>query len=216
MYANDEIAPTLPFPPVLARPHAGRCRRNHVADVLIDPDRLARFNALRGQLGPAAPLQADQIATAARIFAAATAGSGETPPCIRHRLDLAARLQPMLSDRAWAIDDAMRSPALVVLAYLADGADLIPDDIACVGRLDDALVIDAAWPRLAAEVAGYADFCRLRRLEAQWLGSPETAFRFDRNDWKAARLAEATLDAQGERVRPATYVPRAGPTLRVH
>ncbi|QCO67454.1 hypothetical protein E4582_02205 [Luteimonas yindakuii] len=216
MYANDEIAQTLPFPQVLTQPYAGRCRRSHVAGAVLDPGRLDSFNALLGQLGRSHPLQADQIATAARILAHATAGANDAPPCIRHRLDLAGQLAPMVGDRAWAVDEAMLPPALSVLAYLGDSADLIPDDLACVGRLDDALVIDAAWPRLAAEVAGFVDFCRLRRLEAQWLGSPETAFRFDRNDWKAARLAEATLNAHRDRVWLSSYVPAGGARFQVH
>ena len=55
-----------------------------------------------------------------------------------------------------------------------------------VGRLDDAIVVDAAWPRLGDEIDSYLDYCRLRALEARLRGCGDTEFKFNRADWQRA------------------------------
>src|SRR3546814_19418915 len=75
--------------------------------------------------------------------------------------------------------------------YVRSRRDLIPDDLPRVGRLDDAIVIDAAWPRLADEVACYLDYCRIRRIEAELRECDVSQFTFGRADWEQARSAES-------------------------
>ena len=85
-----------------------------------------------------------------------------------------------------------------------------------MGHLDDAIVIEAAWPRLAGEVLSYQDFCRLRLIEARLHQQAIETFRFDRKDWEVARRAEAGLREHQRRVRSSSYVPDAAGLFRVH
>jgi hypothetical protein len=125
-------------------------------------------------------------------------------------------LSQMLEDRAWAPANDAIAPAGTVLDYLRGQDGLIPDWIPQVGRLDDAIVIDTAWPRLAGEVLSYQDFCRLRLIEAHLHQQEASAFRFDRNDWEVARRAELALREHQRRVRASSYVPTAPGVFRVH
>ena len=59
-----------------------------------------------------------------------------------------------------------------------------------------ALVVEAGWSMLAAEVFDFQDFCRLRLLEAQLRGVTPGRFPFGRPEWQAARRAEAILRSQ--------------------
>lgn len=43
--------------------------------------------------------------------------------------------------QAWALDEADRQRVLGALAYFADPNDIIPDNVAVLGFLDDAVMI---------------------------------------------------------------------------
>ena len=103
-----------------------------------------------------------------------------------------------------------------MVAYADDTHDLIPDWLPQVGRLDDAIVVEAAWPTLRGEVACYRDFRRLRALEAGLRGCRPDELPFDRHAWEVARQAEAALAAHRRRVRESSYVPAPTPVFRVH
>ena len=80
-----------------------------------------------------------------------------------------------------------------------------------VGRLDDAIVVDAAWKRLAPEVRNYLDFCRLRQVERE-LGNGEG---FDRAEWELARRAEAEWIEHCRRVSGNSYLTESPAHFRV-
>lgn len=103
-----------------------------------------------------------------------------------------------------------------MVGYLRSHHDLIPDSIPRIGRLDDAVVVDTAWPRLAGEMLAYADFRRLRRIEAALRQCEAGDFRFTRSDWLESRQAEAALAAHRARVRETAYAPAAVAVFRVH
>ena len=210
MYANAENIVALP--PILAAiPAPDRGRRRQVGQVRLDPAELIRFNQLVLALGRPRPLAIDQVVTAARQL------EGEREPdCIRLRLDRAGAILRMLADAAWDAMDELLDPAHAVADYVQRADDLIPDWVPAVGRLDDAIVVEAAWPRLGGEVMDYLDFCRLRCIEAGMRGQCEHDFCFDRKDWKEARAAEAGLREHRNRVREGCYVPRAVSYFRVH
>lgn len=213
MYANAENLAALPR--ILAdRPGAGPDRRRHVGQLRLDPAELARFNRLVVGLGRPAPLELDQIVTAARVLEARSGGT--EPACIRLRLARAASIASMLADRAWTPANELLEPARAVADYVQRADDLIPDWVPAVGRLDDAIVVEAAWPRLGAEVLDYLDFCRLRALEAGLRGARAEDFPFGRREWVEARVAEAALRGHQRRVRASSYVPRAVTYFRVH
>lgn len=206
-----------PLPQVLSGATPSRPnRRRRIGSFRLSTLDMERFNHLLSTLaGDRIPLDCDQVVTAARLLAD-SCGSQSLPTCIRQRLEQADSLSSMLADHTWRPANDTVEPASAVLDYLNGHNDLIPDWIPQVGRLDDAIVIETAWPRLAGEVLSYQDFCRLRLIEAHLQQQDLEAFRFDRNDWEVARRAEAGLRAHQHRVRTSSYVPAAAGIFRVH
>ncbi len=191
-------------------------RRRRIGSFRLSSWDLERFNALLLTLASdRTPLDCDQVVTAARLLADSS-GSQSIPTCIRQRLEQADALAHMLADPAWQAANEALVPASAVLGYLKGQDNLIPDWIPLVGQLDDAILIDAAWPRLSGEVVSYQDFCRLRLIEAQLHQQEIAAFHFDRNDWEVARSAELALFEHQRRVCNSSYVPEAAGLFRVH
>lgn len=110
------------------------------------------------------------------------------------RAELDARLQRMdelralLDDDAWDCHDATRLRINKLLAYIDRDDDLIPDALPLLGRLDDVLLIELAWPVFAAEANEYRDFCQYRQTEHP-VGTPDE----QREAWLRERLAELEL-----------------------
>ena len=191
-------------------------RRRRIGSFRLSTLDMERFNRLLSTLaGGQAGLDCDQVVTAARLLAD-SCDSQSTPTCIRQRLERAESLSSMLADHGWQPANDTVAPASAVLDYLNGNYDLIPDWIPQVGQLDDAIVIETAWPRLAGEVLSYQDFCRLRLIEARLQQQDIERFHFDRNDWEVARRAEAGLREHQRRVRASSYVPAAAGVFRVH
>jgi uncharacterized membrane protein YkvA (DUF1232 family) len=214
MYANAENIAALPQ--VLScQPSNGPQRRRRIGPFDLAPAALDRFNHLLASLGGARPLDGDQIVTAARGLIKPV-DDRSLPDCIAQRLGRIEPLSRMLADAAWAPENEALPQVKAVLAYVHGDDDLIPDWVPQVGRLDDAIVIEAAWPRISAEVLDYLDFCRLRELEAGLRGIDPQGFRFGRQDWEASRQAEAGLRQHQRRVREGSYLPAAVRHFRVH
>lgn len=89
------------------------------------------------------------------------------PGYIRSRMQEVARLVDMLEDEAWALPQVERGEVLKLLAYFSDPEDLIPDDVAVIGLLDDAIMLELLLRRIRHVVAAYADFCAARRAQAE-------------------------------------------------
>lgn len=212
MYAYAENIAPLPTS-LASRPFHAPGRRRLVGQFRLGSLELERFNHLLASLGREQPLEPDQIATAARDLAPTRSA---TPDCIAQRLRQAASLEQMLADAAWdPANDALR-PAQAVLDYLHGDGGLIPGWIPTVGHLDDAIVVETAWPLLSAEVTCYLDFRRLRGIEAQLRGVAPGGFRFGRDEWLQARETEARLYEQRQRVFRSSYAPAEPPMFRVH
>lgn len=212
---NAVIANLKPLPAALQPPSAPHPARRHEVDhYRLDDKAFDRFNQLLARLQHA-PLDPDQLASAARQLDPPRA-HGRPPACIEQRLRRATTIGLMAADPAWqAADDAI-APAGLVMDYVRSERDLIPDELPRIGRLDDAIVIDAAWPRLAAEVQCYLDFCRIRRIEAELRGCDVSQFAFGRDDWQQARHAEADWIAHCHAADTRSYLPRAAaPLFRV-
>lgn len=213
MYANAETFVSLPA--ILTQPsRPGPGRRLHIGEVKLSIPGMARFNRVLARLGHPQAVDRDQMATAARILQGQPTAD-PLPPCIALRMEHADALARMLSDREWVLADGARQPARDALAYVQANDGLIPDCVPQVGRLDDAMVIEAVWPQVRAEVLCYLDFCRLRLLEATLRGAEVAGFCYSRRDWEVSRAAEATLHAHHNRVRKSSYVGSAAAYFRV-
>jgi len=192
----------LPLSPV--RPH----RRFHVGGHALRPEAVAAFNRVLERLGTA-PLDEDQIASFSRAVSPRQDATAVPAWILTHMRDAAA-IRLMLGDPGWDLLERAADPAHVVSDYLRDHADLIPDRLPVLGRLDDAIVVEAAWSGIGTEVIDYLDYRRLRRLEAAMRGCDERAFRFGRTDWEEARQAEAALVRHLREVGTRSYLPATG------
>ncbi len=192
----------LPLSPV--RPH----RRFHVGAHALRPAAVTGFNRLLEQL-QTAPLDEDQIASFSRTVSPARNATAVPPWILLHMRDAAA-VRLMLGDPGWEPLDCAAGPARLVSDYLRDHDGLVPDRLPVLGRLDDSIVVEAAWPHIGAEVLDYLDYRRLRRLEASLRGCDERGFRLSRADWEEARQAEAALVRHLREVGTRSYLPAAG------
>ena len=208
-----------PLPSILYLTPSSRMpgRRKSIGQFRLNSLDLDRFNRLLGRLGRhQAPLVADQVVTAAREL---NQGNSQVePPCIVQRVQIAKTVAEMVADAVWmaASTSDTAVPARLVADYLQEPEGLIPGWLPQIGRLDDAIVVETAWPRLADEVDGYVDFRRLRRIEAGLRGCAEDDFRFDRKDWQEERRVEAALNAQRRTVRETSYLPAPCAMFRIY
>ncbi|KRG44155.1 hypothetical protein ARC78_06265 [Stenotrophomonas pictorum JCM 9942] len=207
----------LPLPQVLDQsPGSNPHRRNHVNDFVLLPREVERFNQLLARLGRTQPLEADQLATAARSLGSNASSNTAPSACIRQRLQQARLVEQMLQDDDWEPVAEAVSCARCVLGYLHENRQLIPDSVPGVGQLDQAIVIDTAWPQLAGEVANFLDYQRLRRIEAERQGRDYTEIAFSRSLWLELREIEARLHEHQRRVRENSYAPEPMRYFRVH
>ena len=174
-------------------------RRRQVGDIALDDAAIARFNALLAELEPGAPhVSADQLVTLARWL------EGQPRPqaiaTLSERLARAEQLRRMLNDGDWQVDAELRERARMLISYLQQVDDLIPDDQPLVGHLDDALLVELSWRSFRAEALDYGDFCRFRAAERP-KGDPAER----RLAWENACLAEAALLQQRRHVRAQRY-----------
>lgn len=212
---NENANYVTSFQQFLPPPFATPGRRHRIANAVeVEEEALAGFNGLIGSLGwQRAPLTADQLATAAR---AAAPRPGTSSRYIDLQLDRGRDLSRMLDERDWEPANDAASAARSVVAYLQREDGLIPNWVPGVGQLDDALVVETAWPRVAAEVLDFQDFCRIRGIEALMRGEEAGSFAFGRSQWLEARRAEALLRAQQRVLRGRFRSEASLPQFRVH
>ena len=216
---NISSQPLAPLPMALQQARAAdACRRHHIGDYEVPGEALAHFNELLTRLNFSYPcLQSDQLASAARELVNQTC-AGNTPRCIRQRLRRAAAIDLMRRDPDWGLQDGEVDRIVAgVIDYVRGNTRLIPRAAPVVARLDDAIVIEAAWPCLATEVQQYLAFCQLRRVEALLRGETRQHFGFTREQWQLAALAQAAWIEHCLRVGGSSYLRRdAGAGFRVH
>ena len=196
----------LPLPPETRDP-----RRRQVGSIALGDAAVRRFNELLARIAPNAPtVSADQLVTLARWLQQQP--EADAVALLSERLGRAEHLRRMLNDSDWAVGDDTRERIRMLTSYLQQVDDLIPDDQPLVGHLDDALLVELAWPAFEAETRDYADFCRFRASER-----PRGSAAERRLAWENACLAEAALLQQRRDVRSRPYAasPRLPDFIRV-
>src|SRR5262245_35532766 len=212
---NAIISLQNPLPAVLDRPFTGAGRRHSINGFDLTTDSVDRFNRLLARFGRQVSYDRDQLVSAARELCDRNI-LDSTPACIRERLGRIATVEQMVADRSWAPANDTVNTARTIVDYAHGHDDLIPDWLPKVGRLDDAIVVDVAWPQLAAEVDDYLDFCRLRAQEARQRGCGVYGFAFTRGDWEQARYDEAVLAEHERKIRESSYLPASAPMFFIH
>jgi uncharacterized membrane protein YkvA (DUF1232 family) len=120
---------------------------------------------------------------------------------LRARLDRIAELEAMRRDANWPLDPAQEHRIDLVLQYLEAEDDLIPDSTPTFGYLDDALLLELAWPVFAEDVDDYRDFRQFRDEAGDSLGRAPHQL-----DWLRARAEEGALWEHMHRVHDQQYV----------
>lgn len=215
---NAMLIATSPLPAVLDQPGSiDPGRRHRIDGIDLSEGAVERFNSWLTHLGRrGVPLNRDHLATAARELHD-TAGGTSEPPCIEQRMKLLEAAARMVADAQWKPADTDVADIAAEMVQYANGQQqLLPNSLPGIGRLDEAIAVDAAWPRLAAEVDAFLDYCRVRSLEAAMRGCDIGSFSFTREDWEQARGAEAELEHRLHRIRDNTYLPTPVARFVVH
>ena len=163
-------------------------RRHRIGEYALDPQRLETFNRALHALSPEAPaLTLDQIAAAGER-ALARHGDGGTPPFVASRMAALARMETMAADAAWSPSAELTRQIGILVGYRRESNDLIPDDLRVVGLLDDAVLVDVALQLLRHDLADYEDFCRFRKVAAEFAGMRDTDTGLTREHWLEAMM----------------------------
>jgi len=195
-------------------------RRNRLGELGLSEAAVDVLNeAINTIDGGCRPLTADLIASCGRkLLDGGTIHTARLPAdCILERFKTIGLLDMMVKDGDWRIEDLAAYRTQVLLDYVKLHEELIPHDAPCVGHLDDAILMDAAWRSLREEIVSYADYRRLRKLEAELQGRPVQDFRYFRDDWLESREAEKALIRHRREVALSSYVSRVEVGIfRVH
>jgi uncharacterized membrane protein YkvA (DUF1232 family) len=112
----------------------------------------------------------------------------EIPDFIKDRLLPLDDMIAMVRDEAWALSGEDRDRVLSALTYFCDPDDVIPDNVAVLGYLDDAIMIELSVRELRHELDAYDEFCDFRQNQAQRRGLD--ADKVGRAEWLDSRREE--------------------------
>lgn len=175
----------------LPRPSTtGFHRRCRIAGLQLGHASLQRFSAAVRHLAPGNECpDADTIVSTGRALLSRFPGFHHAPP-VQLRLRWLTAMNTMAREPHWTLRHSLGDRITVIQGYATSRDRLIPDQVPVIGGLDDALLVDLAWPALSAEIIDYLDFRRLRMQRAREIGVPPGEFRFTCEDWLRARHEE--------------------------
>ena len=183
----------------------GPANRDSVGDFTLDAAAVNRFDQLLHDIHPQARhVDADRIASLGRWLQDLPVA--EARAVLDERLGRIERLRAMLDDPDWDRREAVCDRVRRLLAYLDQDQDLIPDAIPLLGKLDDVILLELAWPAVATEAEDYADFCDYRSA-----AQPEGDGLQRREAWIRDRLEALALYQHHERVNARRYADGAHP-----
>ena len=165
----------------------------------INAESVAHFDALLHELYPdAVRVDADRVRNLCVWLASMPPQAAQD--VLDRRLNRIDELRRMLVDDCWDASDALRARLAKLIGYLDDNEDMIPDHEPLLGKLDDVLLLELAWPAFAAEAEDYRDFCAYRS-EHQPAGDGDE----QRAAWIRDRLAEIAIWQHNMRVNASHY-----------
>ncbi|MEO5630136.1 MAG: YkvA family protein [Thermomonas sp.] len=154
---------------------------------LNDQD-LAHFTEAMERSKKAAEGKSTEDIVGCAVSLLADAQKVHIPDFIKSRLLRLDDMIAMVRDEAWALPDADRERVLSALMYFCDPDDVIPDNIAVLGFLDDAVMIELSVRDLKHELDAYDDFCDYRAHEAERRGADPSTL--GRTNWLDSRREE--------------------------
>lgn len=154
---------------------------------LNDADLEHFHNAMAAAKQAAEGKSADEIIDCAGKLLA-DAQKARIPDFILQRLLQLDDMIAMVRDHAWALPEADCERVLSALVYFCDPQDVIPDSVAVLGFLDDAVMIELCVRDLRHELDAYNDFCDFRQHQAERLGVE--ADKVGRAQWLDGRREE--------------------------
>ena len=160
---------------------------------------VAQFDALLHELYPDA-VRVDEERVRNLCVWLASMPPQAAQDVLDRRLRRIDELRRMVDDDCWDAPDAVRARLAKLIAYLDKDEDLIPDQEPLIGKLDDVLLLELAWPAFAAEAEDYRDFCA-DRSESNPVGTGGE----QRAAWIRDRLAEIALWQHHMRVNASRY-----------
>lgn len=130
---------------------------------ILEPEDIARFQAALARAERLADCmdECEIVDTAKEALNNLPLAS--TPGYVRQRLVCVQQMILMLEDESWCLPADERREVLRTLIYFADPEDLIPDEVAVIGLLDDAIMLELLLRRLRHVIDAYVDFCSYRR-----------------------------------------------------
>ena len=149
---------------------------------------LAHFQEAAERARTAAQGRSDEEIIAAAVSLLDDAQKVQIPDFIKARLERLDDMIAMVRDDAWALEAEDRQRVLSALMYFCDPADVIPDHVAVLGFLDDAVMIELSMRELKHELDAYDEFCDYRDREARKRGTDPSSV--GRPDWLGGRRDE--------------------------
>ncbi len=110
------------------------------------------------------------------------------PDFILQRLLRLDDMIAMVRDKAWSLPKQDCDRVLAALVYFCDPSDVIGDNVAVLGFLDDAVMIELCVRDLKHELDAYDDFCDFRQQQAESRGLE--ADKIGRAEWLEGRRDE--------------------------
>ena len=167
--------------------------RDPLANLSFDGHAAARFDARLHAVNPDAPhVDAARLEALARWLLDLDAAQARHE--LQERLARLRELRRMAADPHWDTSIAQRARLAALLTLVdaahdgSDGAHAIRDRVFGPPSLDQALLVELAWPAFAEELEDYHDFCRFRREQHPRGASPLT-----RSAWCRLRQAQGAL-----------------------
>lgn len=188
-----------PLPLKLGHATVALQRRHYAGPIDLRSSAFASFTQVVEELLQApAEMDADQLACTARSLMDRYPGR-HSVPCISARMRLIVALRALIAESSWELPPEAATLIHRLLAYHDRSEHLIPTGLPVLGHLDDAVLLDAVWPRIRDDMQEYMDFRRLRRIEAELGGVRPSRLPFTRQDWLVSREVEHKLRAQFHR-----------------